>query len=105
MAKEIDIRNLLIKYPHCVPLILTKKKSEDQKKYLIKSDNTIADLLIILRKREKLNPSESIFIFIKNNNEFILPKLSDSLGEIYEKFKNKHSLLLELIFCEENTFG
>jgi hypothetical protein len=60
-----------------------------------------------LRRRLKLkgfktNANEGYFLIIKGVN--ILPLANQTMGGLWEKYKNKDNIL-EFDFCKENAFG
>ena len=60
----------------------------------------MVNLTYIIRKRLKLTPEKSFFMFI---NEKIIPMTKD-LYFVYEKHKENDGFLY-VKYCEENTFG
>ncbi len=99
--------NILKKYNNMVPILLEKSKNDTilkgsihKSKYIIPRDMTIAQVLVILRKRLDINSSHSIYISCNKN---ILPG-SFSLGELYDNNKKKDGFLY-LEYCSENVFG
>lgn len=94
------------KYENRIPVVVTKSKYSkleeiDKNKYLVPSDLTIGQFLSILRKRLKLLPSQSIFVYVDDNK---LPPTSSTIMTIYKDGKDKDGFLY-LTYCEENTFG
>jgi GABA(A) receptor-associated protein len=93
------------KYPNRIPVIVqvSKKSTLDQIekcKYLVPSDLTMAQLIYVFRKRIKLAPEKSMFVFVNQ----IIPTSSAFISQIYHEHKDKDGFLYILI-CEENTFG
>jgi GABA(A) receptor-associated protein len=97
---------ILDKYENRIPVIITQSKEcrlppIDKNKYLIPFDLTIAQFLNVLRKRIKLDDSQSLYIYV---NKSIMPATSATFTSIYDKHKDKDGFLY-LIYCGENTFG
>jgi len=76
------------KYPDRVPIICEKAKmcsdkaihNLDKRKYLVPKDLKLADFMYVIRKRMKLSPEKSIFLFLGDNN---LAPCSALLGVLY----------------------
>lgn len=93
------------KYPERVPVIIEKKEFSnvpdiDKCKYLVPNEHTIGQLIAIIRRRINIKPNEAIFIFINNT----LPCISDTVREVYERYKDNDGFLY-IIYSGENTFG
>ena len=97
------------KYPNRVPIICEKAKmcsdkaihNLDKRKYLVPKDLKLADFMYVIRKRMKLSPEKSIFLFLGDNN---LAPCSALLGVLYEKYKEKDGFLY-ITYNGESTFG
>lgn len=98
--------SLLKKYPNRVPVYLDKKDNDDipeieNHKFLIPKDMTVAQFMIITRKRVKIDSRKALFIFI---NHSILPPNAATFGELYETHVREDGILYTTIALE-NTFG
>lgn len=92
--------------PNRVPVIIKKMKHShlpdiDKDKYLVPSDMTLAQFMVILRKKIKLDAGDAIFIFTKNDT---LVPTSSIMSSVYEDFKSVDNFLY-LYYIECNTFG
>ena len=104
--KNVDIRKcesskLLQKYNNKIPIIINVSdiKLSDYK-FLVPNDLTIQDFMFILRKKVKLNPEESIYLFINNN----IPPMKCLISEIYKTYVDSDGFLY-ISLHKENTFG
>lgn len=104
--KESD--RIRIKYSDKIPIIVTKSSSAnkslvniDRNKFLAPEDLTVGQFLTVIRKRIKVNDSESIFLFIDDNT---MPPTSVSLSQIYHDHKDEDGFLY-ITYCSENVFG
>jgi GABA(A) receptor-associated protein len=93
-------------YPDRIPIIIdTSDRSKliiRKNKYIVPKDLLFSDFLINIRKYiEKLNGKDAIFIFFGN----VSPSITDTLGNIYEKYKDKEDSFLYGKIIEESTFG
>ena len=93
------------KYPGRVPIIVEKYKSSelpdiDKTKYLVPKDMSISQFMFIIRKRIKIEPSQTLFITINS----ILVSSGSTVGEVYEVNKDEDGFLY-VIYTGENTFG
>ena len=103
--RKIEADRILEKYPNRIPIIVQKDPNcklpdIDKYKYLVPADLTMAQLMYVIRKRIKLKPEESIYVFI---NKKIISSHSN-VSQIYEKNKSDDGFLY-LIYTAENTFG
>jgi GABA(A) receptor-associated protein len=104
--KNVDIRKcesskLLKKYNNKIPIIINVSDIPiTERKFLVPNDITIQDFIYILRKRIKLTPEQSIFIFINNN----LPPMNVLISEIYKNHCDEDGFLY-ISLHKENTFG
>jgi GABA(A) receptor-associated protein len=103
--RSIESNKIKIKYPDKIPVIVEKAKSSkiitiDKNKFLIPIDLTVGQFLSVIRKRIKINDSDSIFLFINNS----LPCYSHSIGSLYESHQDKDGFLY-VQYTEESTFG
>jgi GABA(A) receptor-associated protein len=94
-----------VKYPDRVPVICEKApggniEELDKKKYLVPNDLTIGQFNYTIRNRIKLKPEQAIFLFVNNT----LPHIGESMGKIYEEFKDEDGFLY-ITYSGENTFG
>ena len=93
------------KYPNRIPVIIEKAEKcilndIDKHKYLVPKDLNMNQFIYIIRKRIKLDNSQSIFFIVGNN---VCPSNSP-LSHIYEEHKDKDGFLY-IIYTSENTFG
>ena len=103
--RKMESDKIMNKYPSRIPIIVEKSvncqlNDIDKKKYLAPKDLKMNQFLYVVRKRIKLNPSESIFLMAGNQ----LCSSNISLVEIYEKQADKDGFLY-IKYTSENTFG
>ena len=101
--KESD--KIKSKYNDRIPIIVEKSLNSDitnidKHKFLVPNDITIGQFVYIIRKRIKLAPEKSLYIFINN----IIPPTANSMNTIYEEHKNEDGFLY-ITYGGENTFG
>ena len=101
-----ESKRIMAKYPDRIPLIVFKDpKSQlgqlDKYKYLIPLDLTLGQFIHVIRKKIKLGPEKSIFLFTQQNN---IMNVSELMNSVYRKYKDKDGFLY-LVYFEENTFG
>ena len=94
-----------LKHTDKIPVIIDKYRTKDliqidKHKYLLPYDLTIAQFLFIIRKKIKLSPEQSIFIFCNN----ILLTSNKTISEVYDLYKDDDNFLY-LYYDIENTFG
>ena len=100
--------NIKYKYPDKIPIIIERSKKDnklmdlDKIKYLVPNNITVMDCIAILRRRLNLKTGESIYMFCSKHN--ILLAGSQSIEELYTKYKDEDGFLY-IEYCCENTFG
>mgnify|MGYP001278637621 CR=1 FL=1 len=104
-SRLCESKKILSKYPTRIPVIVEKKEdcsfnSITKNKYLVPKEMLMNQFIFIIRKRIKLNPSESLFVLVNNS----LVSSNTNLSEIYEQNKDSDGFLY-MIYTSENTFG
>ena len=100
-----ESKQIMKKYPNRIPIIVKKcEKSKfndiDKDKYLVPKDLNMNQFVYIIRKRIKLDASQSIFLMV---NGTVCPS-NTPISAVYDKHKNKDGFLY-IIYASENTFG
>ena len=92
------------KYPDRVPIIVQSNDKNipkiDKKKFLVPHDITCGQFLYVIRKRIKLNPEKSLFLFINGK----LPATSQHIAIIDSENADEDGFLY-IDYSGENTFG
>ena len=94
------------RYPDRLPIIVTKDSrckivdDIDRHKYLVPTDLTVGQFMHVIRRRIKLTPEQSIYLFSNGN----LPPTSKLISEIYEINKDTDGFLY-ITYTGESTFG
>ena len=100
-----ESKNILEKYPNRIPIICERLTTEipdiDRSKYLCPDDLSIANFMYVIRKRIKLSPEKSIYLFVDNK---VIPATSSVLGVIYKMYKDDDGFLY-IGYGGESTFG
>jgi GABA(A) receptor-associated protein len=105
MNKDIntgDYKKIKDKYPERIPVIVQRATKcnnidiIDKNKFLVPKDLTVGQFIYIIRKRIKLSPDKSLYIFCND----ILPPSSKLMDEIAAK--NDYTYIY---YSCENTFG
>lgn len=97
---------LLEKHPNRVPVYVDKKQGDDipsldNHKYLIPNDMTVAQFMVIIRKKIKIDSKKAMFIFVDNS---ILPPNIATFRDLYRDHARPDGILYTT-FAVENTFG
>ena|SRR5689334_1734614 len=105
--RRMEAQQVLEKYKYQrIPVIVERAKSAksmpllNKKKYLVPEDMTYAQFLHVIRKRIRLSPEETIFLFINN----VQPPSGQSLGSLYNEHKDADDFL-KAVYSNENAFG
>jgi GABA(A) receptor-associated protein len=102
-----EASKVIEKYKDRVPIICERSSKAsidcpyiDKKKYLVPRDLTIGQFMYVIRKRLNLPAEKAIYLFING----VIPSSSQTLGELYEYYKDQDRFLY-IIYSYENTFG
>ena len=100
-----ESRKIILKHPTRVPIIVEKHdnccfEAINKKKYLVPRDMLMNQFIFIIRKRIKLDSSQTLFVMVNNT----LVSANDNLGKIYEEKCDKDGFLY-MKYSSENTFG
>jgi len=98
------VEKLLNENPHRVPIMVRPEKSDRTYRFLVQEEMSLMQFMILLRKKIKLDPAQSIYVFVKSGKEATLPPTSSTIGSIYHEHKDK-KLVLNLVYAKENVFG
>jgi GABA(A) receptor-associated protein len=103
LEESIKIKS---KYSNRIPIIVEKDRNcknlpdIDKSKYLVPIDLTFGQFVYVIRRRLKITPEKSIFLFCKN----ILPPTSITIKEFSED-KTDEDGFIYITYSGENTFG
>lgn len=95
------------KYPGRIPIICERDPRSkdvpdiDRKKYLVPDDLSIANFMYVIRKRLKLSPDKSIYLFV---NDLVMPATSQLLSLMYSENCDEDGFLY-IKYAGESTFG
>ena len=105
-TRRSESAKILTKFPDRIPIILEIAPGKqmvpiiDKNKYLVPYDLSVAQFMLIIRKRLKLDEKIAIFLYIGR----IIPPTSAIFSEIYHKHKDTDGFLY-ITYAGENTFG
>ena len=103
--RQEEAQRIMKKYPNRIPVICECVGGEvpdiDRKKYLVPSDLSMAEFLYVIRKRIKISPEQSIYLFVGDS---VMVAGSQQLGSVYEEHKDLDGFLYTC-YSGENTFG
>lgn len=107
VQKRIDeANNIRSKYPDKLPIIVTKSRNTtinniDKNKFLVPTDMTIGQFLVVIRKRIKLKNEETLYLLV---NDETMIETSKVMSQIYDENKDEDGFLY-ITYCGENVFG
>ncbi len=104
--RKKESAKITLKFPNKVPVIAEKGKNTDiqkadKNKFLVHEEMTLAQFIVVLRKRIKLRKTEALFVYVGENT---LAATSIKMSELYQKHQDPDGFLY-LTYCSENTFG
>ena len=92
--KESD--RITAKYPNKCLIVVEKSDSSNvpdvqKKKWIVKEDLTFGQYVHLVKKNITLdNPKDILIFFVANS---YLPRISDTIGEVYQQYKDKDGFL------------
>ena len=93
------------RYPDRIPVICECIGGEvpdiDRKKYLVPSDLSMAEFLYVIRKRIKIKPEQSIYLFVGDS---VMVAGCQLMNSVYAEHKDLDGFLYTC-YSGENTFG
>ena len=100
-----EANRIILKYPDRIPIVIEKKDNSDiididKNKYLVPVDLTMGQFMYVIRKRLKLKPSDSVFLFVNGK----LVSNTSFIKDVYYNNADKDNFLY-ITYCNENTFG
>jgi GABA(A) receptor-associated protein len=104
-VRKCESQKIMTKYPGKIPVIVEKQAHSDmpnidKKKYLVPGDLNMSHFIYVVRKRIKLEPSETLFLMVDNR----LCPSNALLSDIYGNYKDEDGFLY-IVYSAENTFG
>ena len=93
------------RHPDRLPVICEKVEGSqiqdlDKNKFLVPSDLTVGQFVLVVRKRVLLEPEKAIFLFIGD----AVPPNGAHMSDLYAKHKDEDGFLY-VKYSGENTFG
>lgn len=98
--------DMLHKYPDRRPIIVDRGSRatiplSNKNKFLVPSDITLSKFIQELRSNIKLEASQGMYIFTKDDT---MPNPTSTIGQLYEQKKDEDGFLY-IIYSGENAFG
>lgn len=102
--RKAESDKIMSKYPDRIPVIVERGNDQiediDKHKFLVPSDLTIGQFMMVIRKRMQLAPDQAIFLFINNT----LPIAASLMSQVYREHKDIDGFLY-VTYSGESTFG
>lgn len=100
---------LMDKHPEYIPVMFSVSSSIELEKDTImcKKEATLSNLVTQFRKllkQDDNSPSSGFIFFIKHNDKDILPKLSEKMGDLHDKYHGS-DMWLKMVIRKEEIFG
>ena len=103
--RQEEAQRIKERYPSRIPVICECLGGEipdiDRKKYLVPADLTMAQFLYVIRKRIRIRPEQSIYLFVGDS---VMVAGCQLIGSVYEEHKDLDGFLYTC-YSGENTFG
>ena len=106
-SRKSQYRKILENHPDKIPVILERDKhctinKTIKTKYILSKEVTMAEFINIVREKLGLRPERALFFLINGKHSITL---TEELGEIYEKYKDKGDGFLYMSYSEEMVYG
>ena len=105
--RKMQCEQLLKEYQDKIPIVLEPNESSkngyiiSQNKFLVPKLYTFHELVFLIRKKLKLNQSESLFITVGDSS---FPSMNKSLNSIYNEYKSPDGFLY-VYYSSEAIWG
>ena len=105
--RKSQYRKVMENHPDSVPVILERAKGctiikTIKTKYILSKELTMAELVKIIRERLELSPERAIFLLVNGERSLTM---TEELGSIYDKFKDKNDGFLYMTYSDEMVYG
>jgi len=99
-----DVLKLMAKYPNRVPILITCKGARldaelKKRKYLVPCSMMVSEFMLKLHACLPPRKSRALFLYTAHNSALLCG--TQTIGALY----NHNNEVLNLVLCEENTFG
>ncbi len=107
LKRREEASRILEKFPERIPIIVEKDPrckdipDIDRKKYLVPNDLTMANFMYVIRRRIKLVPEKSLYLFVDETN---MVASSQLVSSVYADFASSDKFLY-IMYAGESTFG
>lgn len=105
--RQNESYTIQLKYPDRIPVICEKSSARDtsvpdidKNKYLVPTDLSLGQFAYVIRRRLRLPPERSIFLFVNDR----LPGCSENIFSLYDMHKDADGFLY-ITYRGENVFG
>lgn len=106
-TRQNESYTIQLKYPDRIPVICEKSCQNDnslpdidKNKYLVPRDLTLGQFAYVIRRRIRLPPERTIFLFVNER----LPSCSEYISSLYDAYKDADGFLY-IGYKGENVFG
>ena len=105
MTRMQEAEKVLAKYPDRIPIICERANTDaprlDRSKYLVPTDISMGEFMYVIRKRMKILPEISIYLFVGEDS---LAPVSHTMGMISDRYRDEDKFLY-IRYSGEATFG
>ena len=106
-SRKSQYRKILENHPDKVPVILERDikcsiNKTIKTKYILSKEVTMAEFVKIIREKLDLKPERALFFLVNGKHSVTM---TEELGQIYEKFKDKSDGFLYMSYSEEIVYG
>ena len=106
-SRKSQYRKIAENHPDKVPVILERDihcsiNKAIKTKYILSKEVTMAEFVKIIREKLDLKPERALFFLVNGKHSVTM---TEELGQIYEKYKDKGDGFLYMSYSEEIVYG
>ena len=105
--RKSQFSKIMKNHPDGIPTILERAKGctinkTIKTKYLLTRELTIAEFVRIIREKLEINPERALFFLVNGKHSLTM---SEEMGNVYDKYKDKSDGFLYMTYSEEMVYG
>ena len=105
--RKSQFSKIMNNHPDGIPVILERAKGctinkAIKTKYILSRELTIAEFVKIIREKLELNPERALFFLVNGKHSLTM---SEEMGNVYDKYKDKSDGFLYMTYSEEMVYG
>lgn len=109
-TRSLEANRIREKYPDQFPVIVLRSRRSklpplDKHKFLLSGDMTLAQFQAVIRRRSKLDSTQTIYVYVVDDNgKYTMPQTSQTIRAIHQQYGDKDGFLYVTYF-QDDAFG